>query len=400
MDSLRETAGRAAEAGSPSLFIVAGEASGDWAGALLARALRERRADLALRGVGGRRMAAAGVELLADSSDWGAIGVLDAVRKIPRVWRALRSVRAHLARDRPSGLVLIDAGGVNIPLARMVRPLGVRTLYYLPPGSWSRRLRNAGLRELVDVIATPFAWSRDLLAGGSARVEWVGHPVVEAARPRLTAEEAWEQYDLDAALPVVAMAPGSREQEMRYVLPVLAEGAAILAREWEGVQFLVPVAEPDYEMDARHAFDRFGLKVRLLRGMEYDALQLARAAAVCSGTATLEFACLGIPMVVVYRASPATTVQYLLVRGVVSGQWRAAMPNIIAGRDVVPELMWRYARPEAIAREVGSLLADGEHRERMRAELAEVVRSLGPAGASARTAELVLELIGRGEGGR
>ena len=296
-------------------------------------------------------------------------------------------------RERPSALVLIDCGAVNLRLARMVRRQGFRMLYYLPPGSWRRRLGNAKVREAVDVVATPFSWSRDLLEGGRARVEWVGHPVVEAARPALEAEEAWERYGLDRERPVVALAPGSREQEMQHVLPLLAEAAALLAQRWEGLQFVVPAANSACEQRVVECFAGHGMKVTLLGGMDYDALQLARAAAVCSGTATLELACLGIPMVVVYRASAATTVQFVLLRGMLGGQRRAAMPNIIADRDVVPELLRRYAKPEAVARELDSLLRDGARRERMKEDLREVVESLGPAGASERTAELVLELV-------
>ena len=372
----------------------------------MARALKEREPGLALAGVGGRRMAAAGVDLVADSSEWGAIGVCDAVGKIPRVWRVLRRVRARLERERPSAVVLIDSGGGNVPLARRVRKLGLKTVYYLPPGSWSRRLRNPGLRELVDVVATPFPWSRDLLTGGRARVEWVGHPVLEAARPKLSCEEAWQRYGLDPGRRVVALAPGSRGQEMKHVLPLLAKAAGRLAREFEGVQFMAPVSDPVYEKRVWDAFRKAGVRVMLLQGMEYDALQLAEAAAVCSGTATLEFACLGTPMVVVYRAGLGTSLQFVLARGVIGKQWRAGMPNIIAGRDIVPELLWKWAKPETLARELGSLLRDEDRRERMKADLAEVVANLGgdprlggdsrlgQVGASGKTAELVLELMG------
>ncbi len=383
-----------ARGGAPSVFMVAGEASGDSAGAQLARVLRRKRPDILLRGIGGRRMAAAGVDLAADSSHWGAIGIFDAVQKIPRVYLAVRRLKGLLARDRPSGLVLIDSGGVNIPLARMIRKLRLKTLYYLPPGSWSRKRRSQAVSRLSDVIATPFPWSKELLSGARARVEWVGHPVREAARPSMAKQAAWRQYDLDPGKPVVALAAGSRAQEMHHVLPVMAGAAARLSQRWEGVQFLVPVSDPVYEKQVWESFRRAGVSVVLLHGMEYDALQLAEAAAVCSGTATLEFACLGVPMVVVYRASLGTTLQFLLLRGVFGNQWRAGMPNIIAGRDVVPELLWRYATPDALARELGPLLDDEERRDRMKADLEEVTRILGEPGASERTAELVLDMIG------
>ncbi len=382
-----------ARRGAPSVFMVAGEPSGDWAGAQLAGVLREKRPDIVLRGIGGRRMAAAGVDLVADSSDWGAIGICDALRKVPRVYLAVRRLKGLLARDRPSGLVLIDSGGVNIPLARMIRKLRLKTLYYLPPGSWSRKQRGQAVSRLSDVIATPFPWSKDLLSGARARVEWVGHPVREAARPSMDKQAAWQEYDLDPGKPVVALAAGSRAQEMRHVLPVMTGAAARLSRRWQGAQFLVPVSDPVYEKQVWESFRRAGVSVVLLQGMEYDALQLADAAAVCSGTATLEFACLGVPMVVVYRAGLGTTVQFLLLRGLLGHQWRAGMPNILAGRDVVPELLWRYAKPDALARELAALVEDDDLKARVRADLVEVVKTLGEKGASKRTADLLLELI-------
>jgi len=384
--------------GSPMIFMVAGEASGDWSGALLAEALQRQRPQVCLQGIGGRRMAAAGVALFADSSGWGAIGVFEAASKVGAVWWTLRATRRHLGQAPTDALVLIDCGAFNLPLARFARRAGIRTLYYFPPGSWSRRPRGTELRDLADTIATPFPWSRDLLAGGRARVECVGHPVAEAARPTMGAEEASVRYGLAAGRPVVALAPGSREQEMRYVLPTLAAAGARLAAQHGDVEFIVPVAAAVDRSAVERALARCGVKATLLAGMEYDGLQLARAAAVCSGTATLEFACLGIPMVVLYRASRATTLQYRLMRGVIGRQRWAAMPNIIAQREIVRELLGSAATPEAVAAEVAALLSDGERRRDMRRDLAEVAAALGRPGASDRTASLVLELAARGGG--
>ncbi len=338
-------------------------------------------------------MAAAGVEIVADSSQWAAIGLADSLVKIPAIWFSLRRLRERMTASTPNAVVLIDSGGMNLPLLRMIRHIETKRVYYMPPGSWSHKPRNRALRDLVDAIATPFPWSRDLLSGGRARVEWVGHPVVEIAQPRLSRSAAYRKYALDAGCPIVAVAPGSRQQEMRYILPVLAGAAANLKAQLPRVQFVVAASDRGYEKRISDAFRRLDVGITLLQGMEHDALQLADVAMVCSGTATLEFTCLGTPMAIVYKGNTLTTIQFVLFRGVIGGQWRAGMPNIIAERDVVPEFMWRFAKPRAIAREVARLLGDTAARDRMRADLLQVKEALGADSASERTADMVLELI-------
>ena len=376
-----------------SLFISAGEASGDWAGALLVEALRRQGCELELRGVGGKRLRQAGVHLLADSSNWGAIGVLAAIPRLPAAYSARLSVQREWQASPPAAAVLIDCGPFNLPLARIARRLGIPTIYYMPPGSWSRRPRSLQLRDLVNVVAAPFPWTRDLLAGGHARVEWVGHPAVESVRPTMTPEVAYAHYGLDPNRPVVALAPGSRAQEVRHLLPALVEAATALANRHPGLQFLVPVAPAVDREQITSCFRRAGLIPTLLEGMEYNALQLAQAAAVCSGTATLEFACLRLPMVVVYRASSAVALQWA-VRVRRTSQRFIALPNIVANREVVPELLGRAASPDGIAAAVSAYLSDPEARARTRRDLDEVVAALGGPGASDRTAALVLETIG------
>ncbi len=384
---------RTSSAERESVFIIAGEASGDWSGSLLARALRRARPELVLQGIGGRQMAAAGVDVVVDSSSWAAIGLVESLAKVPRIRPAMARVQRRLKESPPSLLVLIDAGAFNLRVARIARPLGVPMLYYFPPGSWRRKLKSTELPELVDAIATPFPWSAELLSGHRARVEWVGHPVVEATQPRTPPEEARRIYHLDPARPVVALAPGSREQEMRYVLPVVVEAAAELARRRPEVQFLMPLA-PTVDRDrVTRLLARAKVTARLLSGMDTDALQLADAGVVCSGTATLEFCCLHLPMVIVYRVSVATTLQYLLLRRVLGGQRFAGMPNILADRGIVPEVLGFGCTPRAVADAVDGLLADARAQARMRADLAEAAQQLGTPGASERTAALALQLL-------
>jgi len=380
-----------------SIFLSAGEASGDWAGARLARAIIARHPEVSLYGIGGRQMLQAGVQLMADSSEWGAIGLAHSLGRAPRIWRALRAAQRRLAEEPETGVVLIDFGAFNIPLARAARRAGCPTLYYMPPGSWSRKPRKQEVQALVDVVAAPFPWSKAVMSGGRARVEWVGHPVVESARPQMSPEAARARYGISADRPVLVLAPGSRTQEVRYVLPVIARAAALLAGRVEGAQFLAPVAPSLSREVVGAGLEAAGVSAVLLEGMEYDALQLAQAAVVCSGTATLELACLQLPMVVVYRASLGASLEYALLRGRLGGQRFAALPNIIADREIVRELLGPAAAPRAIAAAAEELLCDGQRRRQMRSDLADVASALGPPGASERTAELVLGLMGRAE---
>ncbi len=393
-----ETPLRLAPGGPGAVFVSAGEASGDWTGSLLVRALRAARPDLTFQGIGSRRLAGAGVEVRFDSATWGAIGIFEGLGKVPRVWRAMQWAQAQLRAQPPALLILIDFGAFNMRLARAVKDVGIPTLYYFPPGSWSRRPRAQEVRELVDAIATPFPWSRDLLAGGRARVEWVGHPVVESARPRTPAAECYDIYRLDPARPVVALAPGSRDQELRYLFPVLVQAAARLQQEFPGTQFLVPVAPTLDRERVAATLAQAGVTAKLLSGMDYDALQLAQAAAVCSGTATLEFCCLGIPMVIAYRCSRATTLQYRLFRQFLGKQRFAGMPNILAGKEIVPERMGSGAAPGNIAGDLAAYLREEDHRAAVRAALAEVTAMLGAPGATARAAELALSTLAAREG--
>lgn len=376
----------------PVVFMVAGEASGDQRGAELAQALRGLRPQVRISGVGGAGMRSAGVQLLFESTQWGAIGLAASLRRVPRLLGKLNAICQRLQAHPPDLLILIDFGAFNLRLARFARDQEIPTLYYFPPRSWDRNCRSAKIKELVDAIATPFPWFRQALAGGRARVEWVGHPFLDSVRPRLTKDQAYRKFGLDSSQSVVALIPGSRREEIRYNLPALLGAAQRLKGQWPGVQFLLPVAvslDPD---ELKSYAKSAGLSPTWLQGMEYDALQLARVALVSSGTATLELACLGIPMVVVYRGSIATWLQFELFQAL--GKVRMiALPNIIADKKIIPELTQWAANSAAISKLAASLMAEGQERQQMIRELAEVRGSLGSPGAANRTARLALQLI-------
>ncbi len=237
-------------------------------------------------------------------------------------------------------------------------------IYYLPPGSWSRRPRGRQLTKVANIIAAPFPWNKENLAGGEARVEWVGHPAAETVSPTMSREEAFRHYHLDPDRAVFALAPGSRKQELQSLLPVLAQAGLRLQRQFPGAQFLIPVASSARVEAVRAVLQETGLAATLLAGMEYDALQLAQAAAVCSGTATLEFACLRTPMIVVYKPTRFVEWQFRL-RSKRTGLVQVGMPNILAGREVVQELLTEACTPEAVAAALARFLTDEGAREQI-----------------------------------
>jgi len=379
--------------GSRLVFILAGEASGDRYGAALIEALRAADSHLTFRGIGGPLMRAAGAHLLWDSSHWGTIGIGEALANLNRLRRRLRQVVAHLRDQPPALLVLVDFGAFNVRVARALAGAGIPLLYFIPPGSWSRQRRRGDLTHLVDAIATPFEWSARHLEGGRARVEWVGHPLLDLVHPTMPRQEAYRSYHLDPGQPVVALVPGSRSHELSRILPVMTRTASILAQAIPQTQFLVPVAATAPREVLATAFK--GLETRLLDGMDYNAMQLADVAAATSGTATLELAILGVPMVVVYRGSRLTELQYALVSRVLRRVAYVALPNLIAGRVLVPELLQAQATPRRIAAELTSLLSNESRRQAMLRDLNQVAHVLGEPGALRRTAALALDLMAR-----
>jgi lipid-A-disaccharide synthase len=378
------------------IFISAGDISGDRQAAALVNELRHLRSGMEFVAVGGSQLEKAGAELWLDSRGVAVMGLAAALGKLPvylpRYWK----LKKRLRRETPEVAVLVDWGGVNVRLARYLKQLKVPTLYYFPPRSWDRHARRE-IAELVDAIATPFPWSKHILSGAAARVEWVGHPLVEQVQPRMSREEAAESLGLDLNRPIVALLPGSRKAEVSHCLPILLQAAKQIEQKLPGTQFLLTASETAYRMNPKveEILKSHDLAGVVLKGMNYDALQCARAAAAVSGTVTLEVALLGIPMVIFYHTSWVSWLEYKLACALCHIQF-FGIPNLIAEREIVPELMQSQANPNNIAGEIISLLTDEERAGAMREELAAVGRQLGTPGAARRTADMVLDLAAYG----
>ncbi|MBI3663429.1 MAG: lipid-A-disaccharide synthase [Acidobacteria bacterium] len=372
---------------TPLILISAGEPSGEMHAARLAAALRAR-TGAHIFGLGGPRMREAGVELLADSSQVAVVGISEVVRRLPSVWKVYRQLADEAARRKPDLAILVDFPDFNLRLARRLHQQGVRIVYFISPQVWAWRPERVQLiRRLVVRVLCIFPFEEEFYRRVGVPVNFVGHPLVDAVQPKMTREQFAERYHLDANEPIVALLPGSRAGEISHNLPGMLEACHQLERERE-YQFVLAAAPGITE---KHLLDhaRYDVKLHIVEGATYDALAAADCAIVSSGTATVEAALLGAPMVVVYRVSATTA---FIARRLVRTPF-FSMVNLIAGRRVAPELIQEAFTPEAVAREAKRLLTSAEARETMRQDLAEVKTKLGAGGAIEKAAGIIAGML-------
>jgi lipid-A-disaccharide synthase len=366
----------------PSLLVSCGEPSGDLYAAELVRHLRADLPELSVFGLGGDRLAAQGATLLAHVRELAVVGLAEVVRHLGRLRGIYRKVVAAVTQEPPDLAVLVDYAGFNLRLAKALRRVGVPIVYYVSPQLWAwRRGRIRTIRAAVSRMLVIFPFEEAFYREAGVPCTFVGHPLVDLVTPPKAPEELLRKEGLDPERPVIAVLPGSRAQEVRFNLDPLVGAIRLLARRRPELQFLL-AATPTLDRELLEG-PVSGLPVRVVAGKTHAVLGSARLALVASGTATVETALLGTPMVVVYRLSPLS---YALGRPFVRVP-HYAMVNLIAGREVVPELIQRDFTPERVAQEALTLLEDEDRAAEMRRDLGEVRRRLGAPGASRRAAQ-------------
>lgn len=374
---------------------MAGEASGDLHGGTLARALVSFAPGLRLEGMGGPRMAAAGVRVLHDIRRTAVVGATEVLGRLPVLLRILRDLGRRLAEARPRVLVCIDFPDFNLRLARRARRLGIPVVYFLAPQVWAwRRGRLRAMARDVSRVLAVFPFEVGLYQDAGIPVEFVGHPLLDVL-PALDPGEA-RQGLAGPGERLVGLLPGSRPEEVRRHLPVLLAAAGQVADRLPRTRFALGLAPTIPPAAVAPWLRDSGVPVRVLPGEAHRLMAGADLLLVASGTATLEAACYGTPMVVVYRLS---SLSYALGRLLVRGVSHISLPNIVAGRGAVPELLQGRATPHAVARAALALLEDEAARIAQRVVLGEVRARLGPPGAGTRAARAVLAEAGGGRVG-
>lgn len=371
------------------VMISCGEASGDLYAAALVRELRRLDPGIQVSGFGGNRLREAGADLVGDYRGLTVTGLVEALRVLPRAWRMQRALLARARVDRPDVLVVIDFPDFNFRLAASVKRMGIPVVYYVCPQVWAwRSSRVRTLKAVAERALVIFPFEPEYFEAAGVPVEFVGHPLLDLIPPPAPRESVLRDAGLAPDAPTVALLPGSRPNEVSSILPTLLEAIPLIERQVPGVQFLVARAPslPD------HLFESPGAplppRVGVLRGRADDVISASDVVVTASGTATVQTALHGKPMVIVYRLSP---ISYRIGRRFVHVT-TYGMVNLVAGDTVATELIQDGFTPEAVAVETTRLLTEPAAAARARAGLATVRRRLGEPGASRRAAERVLEV--------
>ncbi|MBZ5639277.1 MAG: lipid-A-disaccharide synthase [Acidobacteriia bacterium] len=371
------------------IMISAGEASGDRLGAGLARALRRLAPGVELLGMGGDEMASSGVRIVQHLSEVSVVGIVEVLKHLPALRRAMARLTEAIERERPDLVVPVDFPDFNLRLAGRASRAGLPVVYFVSPSVWAwRRGRLRAIRARIRRMLVLFPFEARFYEDAGVPVTFVGHPAVEAAAAaKGSREEILVRAGLDPGARILALLPGSRPGEVDRLFPVMLEAAALLLRDRRDLRVVVPRAAT-VPRESLEAFARVaGLDGVRIHDGDYPAILSACAAgAVASGTATLEAALAGLPMVVVYRLNPAT---YLLARLLVRVP-HIALPNLVLGRGVVPELIQGRCTAEAIAEALRRYLEDPAFSARARSALRDVRDRLGLPGVFDRAAAAAL----------
>ena len=374
------------------LLMVAGERSGEVYGAGLATALRARLGEVEIFGCGGEAMRQAGVETPVDAHKISMAGIVEVVAGLPRVYRAFHTLLEEVARRRPQLAILIDFPDFNLRLAKRLKRRNIPVVYFVSPQVWAWRAgRLKQIRANIAKMLCIFDFEEALYRKAGIPVEYVGHPLVDLVRPRLTREEFFTQARLDPATPTVALLPGSRQKEVCYNLPPMLDAATRLTLTRK-IQFVIPVAptlDPLWLEKTLLECHVGRATVRTVVHATYDALQHSDVAVVASGTATVEAVLRERPMVVVYRVSPLS---WLVGKFLVDVPYYS-MVNLLAGKALVTELMQNDFNAPNLAAQVEYLLDRPELQDKMVEEFRALKARLGPDGALERAADAVMGVL-------
>jgi lipid-A-disaccharide synthase len=368
------------------VLMIAGEASGDAHGAGVVKALKSRNPNIDIFGIGGDNMQNAGMKVIYHIREMSFMGFAEVIKHLPLI----RSVEKTLARlielKKPDVVVLIDYPGFNLRFARTAKKHGIKVIYYISPQVWAwKKGRVKKMKSLVDKMLVVFPFEVPIYESEQIPVEFVGHPLLEEMNEVMERKQFYQRLGLSEEKQIIAVIPGSRRQEIKYLLSVMLRAAIDVAGREK--QVVVAVAPNLNEEEYRNAVPN-NTSVKFIQHATHEVMKHAEFAFVTSGTATLETACFGTPMVVVYRTSPVT---YWIARLVVRIK-NIALVNIVAGKTIVPELIQSAVTVSRLVSEALNILSNPQRMNEMKTGLNRVKEKLGSGGASSKVADAILSV--------
>ena len=370
------------------ILISAGEASGDLYAGAVTRGIKQLNPEAEVFGMGGDCLREAGGEVLFDIKDHSLMGFVEVLKKLPDVWKLRNAFIDLMEKRKPDVLLTIDYPGFNMRLAKLAKERGINVVYFIAPQVWAWRPgRAADVAKVTDKIACIFPFEYDFYKSYGADIEFIGHPLVDTVKPSLSRKEAEELAGKRTGHPLILLMPGSREMEIQRLLPVMLDAAKILKQKQPELDFAIPRAATIAKKILEDSVRQAGLNIRLIEGHNYDVMSVADLAIVTSGTVTLEAAMCGLGCEILYKSSP---VSFWIAKRVVKIP-NIGLPNIVAGRQIEPELLQDDCTPDKIASTALELL-EPERFAQLQRDLQEVKEKLGEPGAVKRVAELVLRM--------
>lgn len=368
------------------VMIIAGEASGDLHGAGVVRELKKLNSKLEVFGVGGDRMKQEGMNLIYHIRELGFMGFVEVIKHLPFIKVMEHTLEQIVKFKKPDVLLLIDYPGFNLRFAKKIRKYGVKIVYYISPQVWAwHRSRVKKMRSLIDSMLVVFPFEVDFYKKENIPVEFVGHPLLEVLEAGLSKKNFCKRYDIDPSKKILGLIPGSRRQEIEKIFPAMIRAARRVAAK-EGMEIVVAVAPTLEESFFRTLFNLDN--IHLVKGATYDVMNHSHFAFVTSGTATLETACFGTPMFVLYKTSWLT---YVIGRLLIKVK-NIGLVNIVAGKTIVPEFIQNRVAVGTLAQEALKVLRSEQYLKTMRAELSLLKKNLGSIGASRRVARHILRM--------
>jgi lipid-A-disaccharide synthase len=377
-------------------MIVAGEPSGDGHAAKLVRALSALAPETKFEffGATSHKMREAGVEEIVNADDFSVVGLPEIARALPMFWKDFQKLKQAARERKPDAVILVDFPDFNLKLAKSLKKQGLKIIYYISPQLWAwRKYRLKTVEKYVDLVLTILPFEKEWYRRhGISHVEYVGNPTVREVHSSLTKQQFCAKHELDPSKPIVSLLAGSRHKEIARILPEMLETAALMLERDKDLQFVValaPTRRTDEVSEAQQKVKRrFDAKITIVQNETHEALNASDAAAVASGTATLETAIIGTPMAIVYKTSP---LNYKLLRPLISVE-HFGLINLIAGERLAKELIQDEFTAKILSAELFRLL-DANENQKMREKLREATDRLGHGGASKRAAEFILNVI-------